>query len=455
MANPALRSLALTLALALATAGAAGSNAPLTTADSHVATPTRFSAAQPMNAVAQSDWSALGDPVLAALIAQAWRANTDIRAAIARVAMASASHASARHARRATGGVEIAWQAGEPTPAEFAAAVSGAWELDLSGRLAAVVRGAAADAAASQADLDAVRLLIASDVARTWFGLAGARRALTLRSQYAATQQGIVELSSILSAEGVLAPSDISRSRAEAATHAAEELAARDVVAALEARLAVLLGQTPGQWTAPETHPDLPPAIVSIAVPDLAEVLFARPDVRRAAALLVGRGADAQGAAAARLPRLSLVGLLGFVGGDFGQLFSGNTDAHSERASMQWSLFSLPRLNAEYRRAQAGMDEALAQYDTVVLRAVEEIEVALQRNGTAIDQVQARLLAATESRDAADAAQARYEEGASAYLEPLLARRDALSAELAAVDAIVRQRLILVDVLRALGISPT
>lgn len=58
------------------------------------------------------------------------------------------------------------------------------------------------------------------------------------------------------------------------------------------------------------------------------------------------------------------------------------------------------------------------------------------------------------ARAAADAAQARYEEGLGSYLEALLARRDALAAEIGRVDSLAGHRLATVEVFKSLGGGP-
>jgi outer membrane protein, multidrug efflux system len=426
--------------------------ASLTPADSHVTLPT--STAESPAVAAPDNWSVLGDVELSRLIDDALARSTDARAAWARVQQADVGIHSARAARAPQGGVGLARSGGSTPGADFAAEMAVSWELDLAGRLSARQREARADAEAARADLAAVRHVVAARVAQTWFELDGARRALALRETHLTTQEEIVALTTSLVTEGMLTPGDVARSRAEAATATADVLAARDAVQALEARLAVLIGQPPGQWTAPASSSSTEPIVVTVAIPDVASVVASRPDVRRARAALAGRGAAAEAAAAARWPKLSLVGLLGFVAGDLGSLFGGGSDTRQYGATLQWNLFSLPALQADYRRADAGMDEALAHYDATVLQALEEIEVALHRHGTAVAQVRARVAAAADSQQAAQVAQARFEEGATSTLEPLIARRDAIATQLGAIQALVAQRVSVVNALRALAISP-
>ncbi len=443
-----LRPLALALALA-STPLLAGDT--IGTGDSQVRVPAHFTQADGTQAVA---WSLLGDAALPALVQQAMQANTDVRKALARLALARAGQGAARADALPQGGVDATRQSGRPEPSPWAGSVELSWEIDLFGRQARRREGARARAEAAAAELAAVQVAVASEVARAWFQLQGAREVLALRQRSLRAQEAVVDLVRDRVELGDAAPGDLARSRSEAAAEAAELEQARDTVFALEARLALLLGEPPGTWRAPPPVALAPLQIAAIAVPDPAALLQARPDVRAAERALAARAADARAAAAARFPSLHLGGLLGFLSGDLSGLFSSSADTRTQGGTLSWGLLSLPRVQAQYRAAQAESGLALAEYEAVVLRAIEETEVALQRHGSASERLQRRLESAAQAWIAAEATLARYEEGAAPYLDALFARRDALAAELAAVEALTGQRIAVIDVLRALGTAP-
>jgi len=55
---------------------------------------------------------------------------------------------------------------------------------------------------------------------------------------------------------------------------------------------------------------------------------------------------------------------------------------------------------------------------------------------------------------AAAAAQARFEEGLGTYLEALLARRDAIVADLNRTESIAEQRIATIGLFTVLGVTP-
>jgi len=410
-------------------------------------------------------WSALDDPQLAELIDQALAANTDIREAVARVEAARAASALARRDRLPTGGFEVGAQrvslaaaevVGPAAPGQaFDVATAGidvGWEVDLFGRLLGAERAARAREAGRTAEAEAVQISVTAELARTYFLLRAAREQRAIRIRYREHQAEIVSLSETLVTEGRLPPGDLARARAELASDIAEAEVAEDESVRLEAALAVLLGEIPGRWHLPETVDLTPLRFRQVAIPAPQDLLRRRPDVRAAEQRLVAENEDVGVAAAARYPRLDLLGIFGFVSGGFADLGGADTDSWSVGGLLRWNVFDLPRIAARVEIEKAETAAALAAFDRTMLRAFEDTENAVRRYGSAQRQAEARVAQARQARVAAAAAQARYEEGATAYLDALAARRDALRADLAAVESIAGQRVAVVSLLKALAV---
>ena len=410
-------------------------------------------------------WSAFDDPQLAGLIDQALSANTDIREAVARVEAARAATSFARRDRLPSGGIDVSSGRTSPAAAEatgtvrpgesfdrVGAGLAVAWEIDLFGRLRQAERAARAREAGQAAEADAVRISVTAEVARTYFLLRAAREQRAVRLRYRDHQAEIVALSEILVKEGRLAPGELARARAQLASDEAEAEGAEDEAVRLESALAVLVGEVPGRWHLPETRDLSPLRFTPVAIPAPQDLLRQRPDVLAAELRLRAENEDVGVAAAARYPRLNLLGVFGFVAGGFADLGGSDTERWSIGGVLQWNVFDLPRIAAQVEVEKAETKAALATFDRTMLRAFEETENAVRRYGSAQRQAEARITQAQQARIAAAAAQARYEEGASAYLDALQARRDALGADLAAAEAVAGQRVAVVGLLKALAV---
>ncbi|HEY6814127.1 MAG TPA: TolC family protein, partial [Croceibacterium sp.] len=169
-----LRALALSTLSALALSGCA-------VGPDYAATPPRPASSGPFLAVGAppvalvpvpADWWKLyDDPVLDGLVADALAANTDVRQAVARIERARAGLRGARadrlpQATVAGGGTYVRQPEGQlPSGADreawsYDAGIAVGYELDLFGRVGRSVEAARADLAASEADADAVRVLV-------------------------------------------------------------------------------------------------------------------------------------------------------------------------------------------------------------------------------------------------------------------------------------------------------
>ena len=121
------------------------------------------------------------------------------------------------------------------------------------------------------------------------------------------------------------------------------------------------------------------PQAPAIGIP--ADVLAHRPDVRAAERDLAAASADVGVAVSELYPRFSLVGNAGWS--------SVQSDNLLQTASRNWSIgpqFTLPifngqRLQNQVKANQAAFDVASANYKKVVLNAVNDVELALNRIG--------------------------------------------------------------------------
>jgi multidrug efflux system outer membrane protein len=225
-------------------------------------------------------------------------------------------------------------------------------------------------------------------------------------------------------------------------------------LSAREHRLAVLVGQRPGQLQADLTPRAYPPIAKSIAIGDPTAILARRPDVRAAERRLAA-ATGREGIAAADLyPHVSITGFLGFLAGR-GNLFGrADSRAWAVTPALTWAGFDLGSSRARLRGAAAATRESAAQYEQVVLLAIEEVENAL----VAYREQQERLVAlveqARESTRAADIARVRYREGVADFLSLLDAERTQLQAENGVAEAEADVFVNMVSVYKSLGGVP-
>ncbi len=124
-------------------------------------------------------------------------------------------------------------------------------------------------------------------------------------------------------------------------------------------------------------------------------------------------------------PRLSLTGLFGQQSIQFTDLTRAASQFWSFGPAVRWPIFDAGRLRVQDAREE----EALIQYETTVLSALEEVDNAV----VAYDQEQQRqaalAAAVAANRQAAALAQELYSKGLRNLLEVLVAQRAVFAAE--------------------------
>ncbi|WP_395345892.1 TolC family protein [Variovorax sp. UC122_21] len=199
-------------------------------------------------------------------------------------------------------------------------------------------------------------------------------------------------------------------------------------------RLDVLMAATPGTHAAELATPAarvVLPALATALTP--AELLRRRPDVIAAERRLAASSARIGVATAEYYPSVSLSALLGFESLRTATPSSANFQPLAA-VGLHWRLFDFGRVDAEVAKAEGAKAEALARYRQSLLRATEDVENALIRQG----QLDAERLALLQEVDAdvraRGATQQAYAGGAVSLLELLEQDRQLLAAR----DRLVR-----------------
>src|SRR5690606_19168641 len=149
----------------------------------------------------------LGDPLLAQLVDEALHANHDLRITLARLAQANAllrvtrfdalptstaqgEAADVRSSADQAPGVPRAARDGE----QWSAGIAAGWELDLFGHGRRGIEAGRAEADASEADLRAVQVAVAGEMARTYIELRGSQERLRVARANRDNQQRTFDL---------------------------------------------------------------------------------------------------------------------------------------------------------------------------------------------------------------------------------------------------------------------
>ena len=470
MAKPLLLS-SMTLACSMALSGCAV-GPDFKSAVPAVQTPAQFARqearadAPPLPSVDVRDaafWREFGDDTLTTLVRQALGGNHDLGAALARLQAADAVLNEAQMDRYPTvtmnaGATQQKLSQDQLSPGQprstrsYNAGIAAQWEVDLFGRVRRAVEAQQAQRLATHADLAALQVVIAAQVADSYAQLRGTQLRLQIAQANARNQRDSLQLVERRLQAGMATDLDASRARALLLGTEARIPNLQAQAAVLQHRLAVLAGLPPGDLIdmlgSAQELPRLP-AVPQADTPG--ELLRRRPDLAAAEARLHAATVRVGVATADLFPRLSIGGLLGSFALGGNDLFKGSTATSSVFLGVDWSFLDVGRVRARIAAANADAEGELARYQQSVLLALEDAENALVRHSRARSEDAHLERAAIDAAQAARLARARFEAGASGLLDVLDAERVQLQAQDAFADGRTRSVASAVALYKALG----
>jgi multidrug efflux system outer membrane protein len=410
-------------------------------------------------------WQEFDDSELDNLMRRALSANLDLRSAYDRVKAARAvfvernfdyaPHVQLDGTYSHFDEQEPGFGAGRINAQSDSLGFDAAWEIDLFGHVRRSVEAARDDLGAERANYQDAQVSVAAEVARNYFELRGAQKRLAVARENLDTEHRTLDLTQLLDETGRGSELDVQRSRARLkATEATiPPLEAAEKQAGY--RLAVLIAERPGQL-----DEELRPAAVAtyakaLPVGDTTLLLRRRPDVRAAERQLAAATARVGVATADFFPRVNVTGFVGFLSGDVGRLFgtgaSDNARAWSITPTVSWAAFDFGSVRARLRASQAQSDAAAANYEKVVLAALEDTENSFVAYSSGQAQLKSLNEQAQASRRAAELAEIQYREGVADFLVLLDAQRTQLDAEDSVAQAETAVNVSVVAIYKALG----
>ncbi|TXH86792.1 MAG: efflux transporter outer membrane subunit [Rhodoferax sp.] len=408
-------------------------------------------------------WQSFGDSQLNALVETALAHNPNLRLAQARVAKAQSFSdvADAALLPQVNAGLDATRQkytAVGAVPAPLAGNIyesgtlqlTAGWELDFFGKYDAALKAALGQVSATQAELAAARMLLASNLTRQYFALARiqaqlsvAERALAQRTQTLLLVQDRVNAGLDTQMELRAAESALPDARLQIEQLREQQTLARNAIAALVSKPNSDLARIePAQPTIKTVASD---TTVNI------DVIGRRPDVAAARARIEAATNDVAHARTQFYPNINLNAFAGWSSIGLDKLTTVKSEQWGVGPAIRLPVFDAGRLRANLRAKTADLDAAVESYNAQVIDAVRDVsdQLASQR---AIALQQAEQAQAQRSAEAAySIALQRFEAGLGNYLQVLSAETAVLGQRRAAVDLQARVLDTQVQLIRALG----
>jgi outer membrane protein, multidrug efflux system len=408
-------------------------------------------------------WEQFRDPVMNELIRAALDENKDIRVAAARIEEFQGRFGATRSALfpqlSGDGSAErLRSPFAVPLPAQsgldafrnvYQISINANWELDIWGRIRRLTEAARAQLFASEAVRRATILTLVSSVASSYINLLILDRQLEIALATAAGRAETLKVFELRYEGGIISQLELAQmqSQFEIAASAIPPLEAS--IGQQENAISVLLGRNPGPIERGRTLAQLELPRVAAGLP--AELLARRPDISEAEQNIVAANAQIGAARALYFPKISLTGMLGVASTQLSNMFIGPAHLAAFGVLTSVPIFTAGGIAGQVKQAEARREQALFNYQRVILIALREVEdalIALQKTREQLNAVNRRVAA---SRTYLEMAQMRYEEGYISFIEVLDAQRTLFEAETTQAEVQGRVFNSLVNLYKALG----
>ena len=405
-------------------------------------------------------WQAFGDPVLDQLVEDSLRENRDLLQAAARVDQFLGALRTTRSQFYPQFGYDAEAsrnRASENSPAFsgnrnyslYEAALGASWQIDLFGRVRRQAESVQAQVYATEQGRRGVVLSVVASVTTAYIALRGLDRQLEIARATEKNYAGSLQVFEARHKGGTV--SEVERSQVESQYRQAQAAvpSLERQVAVQENLLAVLLGRNPGDIPRGKPIEELVDPAVPMNLPST--LLERRPDVLQAEQNL--RSANAQIGVAKSLyyPTLSLTGFFGLASTSLSDFAKSASGTGLLAATVAGPLFTFGGISGQVDSAEAGQRAALAFYQQTVLNAFRDTNDALIGVQKRRQEYAALAGRANALRTYARLSRARFEGGATGYIEVLYAENELFSAELAAIASLAERHAELVNLYKALG----
>ncbi|VVE53775.1 RND efflux system outer membrane lipoprotein [Pandoraea capi] len=406
-------------------------------------------------------WTVFHDETLNRLEARVNVSNQTVNQAVARLAAARAAldyqqGAEAPTVTAGTGAQRYRTSknlldralAGKTIP-DYAAGAGVSWEPDLFGRVRNATVAARDNVQVSEADLESVRLSVASQLATTYFDLRSLDRQKSLLDRTVATYEAGLHIVEQQLADGAIDASPVAQAQAqlESARMADQEIDGQR--AQLQHAVAALIGESASSFSLP---PDVTPVTLpSIPVGVPSALLERRPDIAAAERRVAAANAGIGQARAAFYPSLTLSASTGLESTFFSPWLTAPSLFWSLGAQVAGVLFDGGRRDATLKGADARYDEAVAAYRQTVLVAFQQTEDDLSALRSLSQQAQSQQRATAAAVSSLTLTTHRYQAGAVSYLDVVTTQSIALQNERTLEQITQRQLDTSVHLLQALG----
>jgi len=345
-------------------------------------------------------WKVFNDPVLDALVCDAYSQSPTLRQAGFRVLQARAQlgiavgnlfpqtqQAKGDYTRNAIS-TEVAnralSQVGTPTVGrlerffgQWDFGFNLAWELDFWGRYRRIIESNVASLDASVEDYDSALVTLLGDVATNYVNLRTFEQRIAYTRANVELQRQTLKIAEARFKAGTTGELDVVQARSTLEQTEAQVQELEISLRQANNQLCVLLGVPPMDLRPLLGSAPIPAAPAEVAVGIPADLLRRRPDVRSAERQAAAQAAQIGVAEADFYPHISITGTFTYSAQFFKDLFGPTALQGTVGPSFTWNILNYGRILNNVRLQDAQFQALVASYQNTVLTAAQEVENGL------------------------------------------------------------------------------
>jgi len=408
-------------------------------------------------------WQGFGDSGMSDLVTRALDGNPSLKVAQARLARARANADTARSAEgpQVTGSFEATRQlfsANSIYPPPLGGAiyetgtlqVGASWEFDFFGRNRRALDAVIGVQRAAEADAQAARVMLASNVARSYVQLARLIDQLDVAKRSLAQRDEILALIRQRVDAGLDTKVELRQGEGALPETRAQLEALEEQITLARHSLAALTGQ------GPQALDQLTPQLQSVQAVPLpanvpADLLGRRADISAARWRVEAATNDVASAKAQFYPNVSLTAFAGLSSLGLDKLFKSGSEQWGVGPAIHLPIFDSGRIRANLRGKSADLDLAVETYNAAVIDAVRDVADQISSLQSIARQQTEQVQAQAAAESAYDIAVQRYKAGLGTYLTVLNAEASVLGQRRSATDLKARALDTQVALIRSLG----
>lgn len=402
-------------------------------------------------------WKEFGDSTLNMLISKAETNNYNVAAAMKRIELARKEMDITRAGYYPTLGASAGWsdtkQSGSGVKvSQFSLGANMSWEIDVFGKIKRQLKADKAAVDVSRADYDAVMVSLCANVAKTYLQLRTYQMQYQVAINHIKSQEKVLKIAQARQEAGIGDMLEVTQAKIVLYSTQSTIPGLESSIRATANSLAVLTGVYPAEIVPRLLVPGVLPkdmGMPSVGVP--ADLLRRRPDIVEAEAQLAQYAAMIGVAKNDFLPTLSLDGSIGTSAKRFGDLFGSNSLDYSIAPTLSWTIFD--GLARNYRKAEAKIqfEESLDNYNMTVLNAIEEVENAVSRYNSSLQEIECLNQLIEQSEKSLELSLDLYKQGLTAFSNVVDAQQSFLENQNSLVAARGDALSQLVNLYQALG----